>query len=71
MLWNQDFSHIIHSSLNSDKALVYLHQFWVMASVDNNSHNPLCVSELGASQQHLVRTQGSWTEENKSSNKLM
>lgn len=28
----------------------YLHQFGVMASVDNNSHDPLCVPELGATQ---------------------
>lgn len=41
---------------------IYLHQFGVMASVDDNSHNPLCVPELGATQQHLVWAQRDWTE---------
>lgn len=44
--------------------LTHLHQFGVMASVDNNSHNPLCIPELSATQQHLVRTERSWTEDN-------
>lgn len=34
----------------------HLHQFGVVAGVDDNSHNPLGVSELGTTQQHLVWT---------------
>lgn len=34
----------------------HLHQFGVVAGVDNNSHNPLGVSKLGTAQQHLVWT---------------
>lgn len=70
MFWSQDFSRIIHSLLNS-RQWVYLHQFGVMASVDNNSHNPLCVSQLGTTQQHLVWTQGSWTEKNKNKQQIL
>lgn len=44
------------------RCYIYLHQFGVMASVDNNSHNPLGVPDLGATQQHLVWTQGGRTE---------
>lgn len=40
-----------------------------MASVDNNSHNPLRVSELSAAQQDLVWAQGYRTEKSKGQTK--
>lgn len=49
--------------LDSRLEMPHLHQFGVMSSVDYNSYNPLCVSELGTSQQHLVRTQRNRTGE--------
>lgn len=43
---------------------IYLHQLGVMAGVYHNSHNPLRVPELSASQKHLVWSQRCWTAEN-------
>lgn len=42
--------------------MTHLHQFGVMSSVDYNTHNPLGVSELGSTQQHLVWSKRSWTK---------
>lgn len=55
---SQDFSQLIEVIHTQG---VYLHQFGVMTCVNNDPHNPLSVPELGATKQHLVRAQGSWT----------